>query len=58
MNPMRSPFTDRREDVVPRGLRDLLATEPAGHPRDDDESRRRRRRQRRIMTVRRTRAAP
>ncbi|MFV2172030.1 hypothetical protein ACFHW2_15240 [Actinomadura sp. LOL_016] len=55
MKPMRSPFADRHEDVVPRDLRDLLATEPAAGPRDDGE-RRRRRRQRKVMTVRR--AAP
>lgn len=44
---MRSPFTDRREDIVPRSLRDLLATEAsqAGNER-------RRRRQRKTMTVR------
>lgn len=52
MKPMRSPFADRREDVVPRDLRDLLATEPAAGPRDGDE--RRRRRQRKVMAVRRT----
>ncbi|GGU95888.1 hypothetical protein GCM10010182_10510 [Actinomadura cremea] len=58
MKPMRSPFADRHEDVVPRDLRDLRdlpATEPAAGPRDDGE-RRRRRRRREVMTVRR--AAP
>ncbi|MEV5827304.1 hypothetical protein AB0L25_17165 [Spirillospora sp. NPDC052242] len=48
---VRSPFADRREDVVPRGLRDLLAADPDAPPRGGDE--RRRRRRRRIMTVRR-----
>ncbi|WP_165966227.1 hypothetical protein [Actinomadura sp. 7K534] len=48
---MRSPFTDRREDIVPRSLRDLLATEAAQAPRPADD--RRRRRQRRTMTNRR-----
>ncbi|MFD0899345.1 hypothetical protein [Actinomadura sediminis] len=52
MKPTRSPFADRREDVLPRGLRDLLATEPDG-PRRGGNERRRRRRQRRVMTVRR-----
>ncbi|QXJ23115.1 hypothetical protein AGRA3207_004233 [Actinomadura graeca] len=36
---MRSPFTDRREDIVPRTLRDLIAAEAAQAP---DEQRRRR----------------
>ncbi|WP_207934566.1 hypothetical protein, partial [Actinomadura sp. KC06] len=45
---MRSPFTDRREDIVPRTLRDLLATEA---PQVTNE--RRTRRQRKTLTVRR-----
>ncbi|XRQ07153.1 hypothetical protein ACN3XK_63305 [Actinomadura welshii] len=45
---MRSPFTDRREDIVPRSLRDLLAAE-ASQPGKE----KRRRRQRRTMTTRR-----
>ncbi|GAA4239317.1 hypothetical protein GCM10022254_58940 [Actinomadura meridiana] len=45
---MRSPFTDRREDIVPRTLRDLIAAEAS---RDTDE--RRPRRQRKTLTVRR-----
>ncbi|WP_165978447.1 hypothetical protein [Actinomadura darangshiensis] len=45
---MRSPFTDRREDIVPRTLRDLLAAE-AAQAADEKP----RRRQRRTMTVRR-----
>ncbi|MBE1532276.1 hypothetical protein [Actinomadura algeriensis] len=49
--PNRSPFADRREDVVPRGLRDLLATEAGARPHGEDE--RRGRRRRRTMTVRR-----
>ncbi|WP_165950391.1 hypothetical protein [Actinomadura sp. GC306] len=48
---MRSPFTDRREDIVPRSLRDLLATEAAQAARTANEKRRRR--QRRTMTNRR-----
>ncbi|WP_157433101.1 hypothetical protein [Actinomadura rifamycini] len=51
MKPTRSPFADRREDIVPRGLRDLLATDPGTPPRGEDE--RRRRRRRRVMAVRR-----
>ncbi|MGP4022939.1 hypothetical protein [Actinomadura sp. 3N407] len=45
---MRSPFTDRREDIVPRSLRDLLAADAsqAGNER-------RRRRQRKTVTARR-----
>ncbi|HEY8478211.1 MAG TPA: hypothetical protein VIL71_00130 [Spirillospora sp.] len=39
---MRSPFTDRREDIVPRSLRDLLATDEA--PATEEGHRRRRRR--------------
>ncbi|MDL4816622.1 hypothetical protein [Actinomadura opuntiae] len=38
----RSRFTERREDIVPRTLRDLLATEVA--PRVPGDGRRRRRR--------------
>ncbi|MER7545081.1 hypothetical protein [Actinomadura sp.] len=45
---MRSPFTDRREDILPRTLRDLLAVDPAPASKE-----RRRRRQRRIRTARR-----
>lgn len=45
---MRSPFTDRREDIVPRSLRDLLAAEASQAANDQP-----RRRQRRTMTVRR-----
>jgi hypothetical protein len=45
---MRSRFTEKREDIVPRSLRDLMAAE-AAQPRDDE----RRRRRRRTMTVRR-----
>jgi hypothetical protein len=44
---MRSPFADRREDILPRSLADLLATEA---PRADETPRRR---QRRTRTVRR-----
>ncbi|WP_157430319.1 hypothetical protein [Actinomadura macra] len=36
---MRSPFTDRREDIVPRSLSDLIAAEAA---QASDEQRRRR----------------
>ncbi|NVI88264.1 hypothetical protein [Actinomadura sp. BRA 177] len=46
---MRSPFIDRREDILPRSLRDLLATEAAAQAADE----KRRRRQRRIRTARR-----
>ncbi|MES9536822.1 MULTISPECIES: hypothetical protein [unclassified Actinomadura] len=45
---MRSPFADRREDILPRSLADLLA---ADAPRAADETPRRR--QRRTRTVRR-----
>jgi hypothetical protein len=45
---MRSPFTDRREDIVPRTLRDLIAAD-ASQPAEG----RRRRRQRKAMTARR-----
>ena len=45
---MRSPFTDRLRDAVPRSLRDLIATDP---PQERDT--RRRRRQRRTVTSRR-----
>ncbi|MEU8798059.1 hypothetical protein [Spirillospora sp. NPDC048819] len=45
---MRSPFTDRREDIVPRSLRDLLATEASQAAND-----KLRRRRRKTMTVRR-----
>lgn len=48
---MRSRFTDRpanRADIVPRSLRDLLATDPT---RTANE--RRRRRQRKTATIRR-----
>ncbi|NKZ03103.1 hypothetical protein [Actinomadura latina] len=45
---MRSPFTDRREDILPRSLRELLAAEA---PQTGNE--RRRRRQRRLRTARR-----
>jgi hypothetical protein len=46
---MRSPFIDRREDILPRSLRDLLAAEAAAQAADG----RRRRRQRRVRTARR-----
>lgn len=36
---MRSPFTEKREDIVPRSLRDLLAAEAT---QATDEQRRRR----------------
>ncbi|QKG23847.1 hypothetical protein [Actinomadura verrucosospora] len=45
----RSRFTDRREDIVPRTLRDLIAADAA--QRLDEGGRRRRRR--RAMTARR-----
>ncbi|MGH3239590.1 MAG: hypothetical protein ACRDNL_04365 [Spirillospora sp.] len=45
---MRSPFTERREDIVPRSLRDLLAAEA---PQVTNE--RRPRRQRKTLTARR-----
>ncbi|WP_165495027.1 hypothetical protein [Actinomadura roseirufa] len=45
---MRSRFTERREDIVPRSLRDLIATEAA---QSADEKRRQR--SRKIMTLRR-----
>jgi hypothetical protein len=45
---MRSPFTDRREDIVPRTLRDLLAAEAPDAANETP-----RRRQRRVRTVRR-----
>ncbi|GGQ01277.1 hypothetical protein BKA00_005428 [Actinomadura coerulea] len=45
---MRSPFADRREDILPRSLADLLAAESSGA---EDEAPRRR--QRRAMTARR-----
>lgn len=45
---MRSPFADRREDIVPRSLRDLLATEAGAAGKEG-----RRRRRRRTMTARR-----
>ncbi|NDU74282.1 hypothetical protein GWI34_16805 [Actinomadura sp. DSM 109109] len=44
---MRSPFADRREDILPRSLADLLAAPP----RAEDEAPRRR--QRRATKVRR-----
>ncbi|HLV73147.1 hypothetical protein FHX41_5983 [Actinomadura hallensis] len=44
---MRSPFADRREDIVPRRLRDLLAAD-AYQPAKE----KRRRRQRRTLTRR------
>lgn len=44
----RSPFTDRREDIVPRSLRDLLAAEASQAANE-----RRRRRQRKAMAARR-----
>ncbi|MFD0684046.1 hypothetical protein [Actinomadura fibrosa] len=45
---MRSTFTDKPQDIVPRTLRDLIAADDA---QAGDEKRRRR--QRRAMTVRR-----
>ncbi|GGT62901.1 MULTISPECIES: hypothetical protein [Actinomadura] len=45
---MRSPFADRREDILPRSLAELLAAE-ASHAADEPP----RRRQRRTRTVRR-----
>ncbi|NEA27564.1 hypothetical protein [Actinomadura bangladeshensis] len=51
---MRSPFIERREDILPRSLRELLAAEAAAQPgraRPGDD--RPRRRQRRLRTVRR-----
>ncbi|WP_158581368.1 hypothetical protein [Actinomadura spongiicola] len=44
---MRSPFTDRPEDIVPRTLRDLLATDPS-----PPTNKKRPRRQRRTNTTR------
>ncbi|MFB4305015.1 hypothetical protein [Actinomadura sp. GTD37] len=46
---MRSPFTDRREDILPRSLRDLLAAEAAQAANEE----RPRRRQRGTRTLRR-----
>ncbi|WP_171064217.1 hypothetical protein [Actinomadura soli] len=45
---MRSPFTDRREDIVPRTLRDLLAADASQVTNE-----KRPRRQRKTLTVRR-----
>ncbi|MFA1540148.1 hypothetical protein [Actinomadura monticuli] len=45
---MRSPFIDRRRDILPRTLRDLIAADAAQAAKD-----RPRRRQRRTKTVRR-----
>ncbi|WP_168221177.1 hypothetical protein [Actinomadura sp. WMMA1423] len=45
---MRSPFADRREDILPRSLADLIASEPP-HPAGETP----RRRPRRTRTVRR-----
>lgn len=45
---MRSPFADRPEDIVPRSLRDLLATEASQVTKEKP-----RRRLRKTMTVRR-----
>lgn len=56
---MRSPFADRREDILPRSLADLLAaaTSRAGETsRAGDEAPRRRRP--RPMTVRRVTSSP
>ncbi|SNR38847.1 hypothetical protein [Actinomadura mexicana] len=50
---MRSPFADRREDILPRSLADLLAAE-APHSADEAP----RRRQRRTRTVRRVTQPP
>jgi hypothetical protein len=44
---MRSPFTDRREDVVPRSLRDLIAAEAS-----QDANERQPRRQRKALKAR------
>ncbi|GAA0245776.1 hypothetical protein GCM10009527_048100 [Actinomadura nitritigenes] len=44
----RSRFAERREDIVPRTLRDLIAADAAQRHEDG-----RRRRRRRIMPVRR-----
>ncbi|WP_433465329.1 hypothetical protein [Spirillospora sp. CA-128828] len=45
---MRSPFIDRPQDIVPRSLRDLLATEASQAANETP-----RRRQRRTRIVRR-----
>ncbi|MBT2206867.1 MULTISPECIES: hypothetical protein [Actinomadura] len=45
---MRSPFTDRREDILPRSLRELIAAEAA---QENDEKRRRR--PRKVISTRR-----
>jgi hypothetical protein len=45
----RTRFAERREDIVPRTLRDLIAADAAQHLDGDG----RRRRRRRIMPVRR-----
>lgn len=45
---MRSPFTDRREDILPRSLRDLIAAEASQAEKEAP-----RRRQRRTVTARR-----
>ncbi|GAA1788300.1 hypothetical protein [Actinomadura chokoriensis] len=51
---MRSPFIERREEILPRSLRELLAAEAAAPPgRVRSGSERPRRRQRRLRTVRR-----
>lgn len=47
---MRSPFIDRREDILPRSLRDLLAATEAAQAAANERPRRR---QRRTKTVRR-----
>ncbi|HEU5028170.1 MAG TPA: hypothetical protein VFV01_24835 [Spirillospora sp.] len=45
----RTRFADRREDIVPRTLRDLIAADAAQRLDEDGH----RRRKRRIMTARR-----
>ncbi|WP_165975861.1 hypothetical protein [Actinomadura rubrisoli] len=48
---MRSAFSDRPEDIVPRTLRDLLAAEAVQAPQAANEKSRRR--SRKTMTLRR-----
>lgn len=51
---MRSPFIERREDILPRSLRELLAAEAAAQTAQAPSGNERPpRRQRRIRTVRR-----
>jgi hypothetical protein len=52
---MRSPFIERREEILPRTLRELLAAEAAAQTAGARSGRERsRRRERRIRTARRS----